>query len=94
MPLGMFQTVVSVYAVEVTPMRLRVYLTSYNNMCWVSNNDSQHLNLPNLTTIYIIGQTISSGVLRGFLNMAAPGPIEYPLQPSQQSSSLIILITH
>ncbi|KAK9234165.1 general substrate transporter [Lipomyces kononenkoae] len=35
LPLGMFQTVVTVYALEVMPVCLRSYLTSYNNMCWV-----------------------------------------------------------
>lgn len=39
-PLGMFQTVVTVYAVEVMPMCLRAHLTSYNNMCWVRNDKS------------------------------------------------------
>lgn len=34
-PLGMFQTVCTVYAVEVTPVCLRAYLTTYANMCWV-----------------------------------------------------------
>ncbi|KIM93247.1 hypothetical protein OIDMADRAFT_138157 [Oidiodendron maius Zn] len=34
-PLGMFQTVTTVYALEVTPTVLRGYLTSYVNMCWI-----------------------------------------------------------
>ncbi|KFY15285.1 hypothetical protein V492_02102 [Pseudogymnoascus sp. VKM F-4246] len=34
-PLGMFQTVCTVYAVEVSPVCLRGYLTTYANMCWV-----------------------------------------------------------
>ncbi|KAK9236111.1 general substrate transporter, partial [Lipomyces kononenkoae] len=34
LPLGMFNTVVTVYALEVMPVCLRSYLTSYNNMCW------------------------------------------------------------
>ncbi|KIX01876.1 uncharacterized protein Z518_09603 [Rhinocladiella mackenziei CBS 650.93] len=34
-PLGMFQTVTTVYAVEVMPTCLRGMLTSYVNMCWV-----------------------------------------------------------
>ncbi|KAH6611562.1 hypothetical protein Trco_001582 [Trichoderma cornu-damae] len=59
-PIGMFQTVVTVYAVEVMPMCLRSYLTSYNNMCW------------------LIGQFISSGVLRGVLNMGPPWAYRVP----------------
>ena len=35
-PLGMFQTVTTVYAVEVMPTRLRAHLTTYVNACWVS----------------------------------------------------------
>ncbi|RFU24344.1 hypothetical protein B7463_g11994, partial [Scytalidium lignicola] len=34
-PLGMFQTVTTHYAVEVTPACLRGYLTTYVNLCWV-----------------------------------------------------------
>lgn len=37
-PLGMFQTITCVYAIEVMPTTLRGYLTSYVNMCWVSHN--------------------------------------------------------
>lgn len=35
MPLGIFQTVTCVYAVEVLPTSLRAYLTSYVNACWL-----------------------------------------------------------
>jgi SP family general alpha glucoside:H+ symporter-like MFS transporter len=41
-PLGMFQTVTTVYALEVTPTVLRGYLTSYVNMCWVSASNVCH----------------------------------------------------
>ncbi|KAK4947805.1 hypothetical protein LTR10_013313 [Elasticomyces elasticus] len=34
-PLGIFQSMTCVYAVEVMPTRLRGYLTSYVNICWV-----------------------------------------------------------
>ncbi len=34
-PLGMFQTVTCVYAIEVMPTCLRAYLTSYVNLCWL-----------------------------------------------------------
>ncbi|OQV09830.1 hypothetical protein CLAIMM_13912 [Cladophialophora immunda] len=34
-PLGMFQTVTCVYAMEVMPTCLRAYLTSYVNLCWL-----------------------------------------------------------
>lgn len=37
-PLGMFQTVVCVYAVELMPTRLRAHLTSYASVCWVSHH--------------------------------------------------------
>ena len=36
-PLGLFQTATCVYAIEVMPLCLRAYLTSYVNMCWVSD---------------------------------------------------------
>lgn len=38
----MFQTVTTVYALEVTPTVLRGYLTSYVNMCWVSTLNICH----------------------------------------------------
>lgn len=38
-PLGMFQTVTTVYALEVMPTALRAYLTSYVDMCWVSTTN-------------------------------------------------------
>ncbi|CZT12850.1 related to Maltose permease [Rhynchosporium graminicola] len=34
-PLGMFQAVTTVYAVEVTPTCLRGYMTTYVNACWL-----------------------------------------------------------
>jgi len=34
-PLGLFQTVTCVYAVEILPVCLRAYLTSYVSGCWV-----------------------------------------------------------
>ena len=45
-----FATTAPAYASEVLPLQLRVYFTSYTNMC------------------FIIGQFISGGVLRGFVN--------------------------
>ena len=35
-PWGVYQTVTTVYASEVLPINLRGYLTSYVNLCWVS----------------------------------------------------------
>lgn len=35
-PLGFFQTVSVIYALEITPLCLRAYLTNYVNFCWVS----------------------------------------------------------
>lgn len=35
-PLGIFQSMTCVYAIEVMPTCLRGYLTSYVNVCWVS----------------------------------------------------------
>jgi SP family general alpha glucoside:H+ symporter-like MFS transporter len=49
-PWGVFQTLTTTYASEVTPVALRAYLATYVNMCWV------------------IGQFISSGVLRAMVN--------------------------
>lgn len=34
-PLGIFQTLTTTYASEVTPVHLRAYLTTYVNMCWI-----------------------------------------------------------
>ena len=34
-PWGAFQTLTTAYASEVCPTRLRAYLTTYNNLCWV-----------------------------------------------------------
>lgn len=32
---GIFQTLTTAYAAEVTPTHLRAYLTTYVNLCWV-----------------------------------------------------------
>lgn len=50
LPWGAFQTLTVSYASEVCPTVLRLYLTTYVNMCWV------------------LGQLISSGILKGMLN--------------------------
>jgi MFS transporter, SP family, general alpha glucoside:H+ symporter len=34
-PWGVFQTLTTIYAAEVTPVALRAYLTTYVNLCWV-----------------------------------------------------------
>jgi MFS transporter, SP family, general alpha glucoside:H+ symporter len=34
-PLGIFQTATCVYAVEILPVSLRAYLTSYVSGCWL-----------------------------------------------------------
>jgi SP family general alpha glucoside:H+ symporter-like MFS transporter len=34
-PWGVFQTITTAYAAEVTPVALRPYLTTYVNLCWV-----------------------------------------------------------
>ena len=34
-PWGVFQTLTTTYAAEVTPVNLRAYLTTYVNLCWV-----------------------------------------------------------
>lgn len=49
-PWGAFQTLTLSYASEVCPTVLRLYLTTYVNLCWV------------------IGQLISSSVLKGLVN--------------------------
>lgn len=43
-PWGIFQSITTAYAVEVTPIHLRAYLTTYVNLCWVSSQ-SVHLSL-------------------------------------------------
>jgi SP family general alpha glucoside:H+ symporter-like MFS transporter len=35
LPWGVFQTLTTIYAAEVTPVVLRPYLTTYVNLCWV-----------------------------------------------------------
>ena len=35
LPWGVFQTITTAYAAEVTPVALRPYLTTYVNLCWV-----------------------------------------------------------
>jgi len=35
LPWGIFQTITTTYAAEVTPVSLRPYLTTYVNLCWV-----------------------------------------------------------
>ncbi|PVH15251.1 uncharacterized protein CXQ87_003089 [Candidozyma duobushaemuli] len=50
LPWGAFQAITLSYASEVCPTVLRLYLTTYVNVCWV------------------IGQLISSAVLRGLVN--------------------------
>ncbi|KAH8809428.1 general substrate transporter [Xylogone sp. PMI_703] len=59
-PVAVFQTIASVYAVEVAPTSLRTFLTSYVNQMWV------------------IGQILSTCVIRGVLNMEAPWSYRIP----------------
>lgn len=35
LPWGVFQTITTAYAAEVTPTPLRPFLTTYVNLCWV-----------------------------------------------------------
>ncbi|CAK9439567.1 uncharacterized protein LODBEIA_P36670 [Lodderomyces beijingensis] len=51
---GSYQTITVTYASEISPASLRVYLTTYVNVCWV------------------IGQLVSSGVVKGISNMDDP----------------------
>lgn len=37
-PLGVFQTIPMVYALEISPTCLRAHLTTYVNLCWVCEN--------------------------------------------------------
>ena len=34
-PWGVFQTLTTTYASEVAPVKIRAYLTTYVNLCWV-----------------------------------------------------------
>jgi len=36
LPWGAFQTLITTYATEVSPLILRPYLTTYVNLCWVT----------------------------------------------------------
>jgi SP family general alpha glucoside:H+ symporter-like MFS transporter len=42
-PWGIFQTLTTSYAAEVTPTHLRAYLTTYVNLCWVSSHPPLYL---------------------------------------------------
>ncbi|GME74521.1 unnamed protein product [Ambrosiozyma monospora] len=59
-PWGAFQTLTVTYAAEVCPLTLRVYLTTYVNVCWV------------------IGQLISSCILRGLVNSTNKNAYQIP----------------
>lgn len=59
-PWGAFQTMTLSYASEVCPTVLRLYLTTYVNVCWV------------------IGQLISSAVLRGLVDSNIPDSWKIP----------------
>ena len=50
-PWGIFQTLAVTYAADICPTRIRSYMTSWINMCWV------------------IGILISSGLLRGLMDI-------------------------
>lgn len=60
LPWGAFQTLTVSYASEVCPTVLRLYLTTYVNMCWV------------------IGQLISSCVLKGMLSSSMKDAYRVP----------------
>jgi hypothetical protein len=42
-PWGIFQTLTTSYAAEVTPTHLRAYLTTYVNLCWASSHPPLYL---------------------------------------------------
>jgi hypothetical protein len=94
----MFQTVVTVYAVEVMPTCLRSYLTSYNNMCWVSR---AHILMDNPTTngstMTGLGATHRLGsTARGHRHgkpVALPYPICNAVRYSLQPGHIYILST-
>ncbi|GME83435.1 unnamed protein product [Ambrosiozyma monospora] len=60
MPWGAFQTLSVSYASEVCPLTLRIYLTTFVNICWV------------------IGQLISSCVLKGTLQIDGDNGYKIP----------------
>lgn len=71
LPWGVFATIAPAYASEVLPIPLRVYLTSYTNMCFVSTRCStrQEVYLIDISClVQIIGQLIAAGVLDGLVN--------------------------
>lgn len=61
LPLGAFQALSLSYASEICPTVLRMYLTTYVNICW------------------LIGQLISSGIMRGFSGMDSKIAYQVPL---------------
>ncbi|KHJ30830.1 putative mrt a raffinose family of oligosaccharides transporter [Erysiphe necator] len=60
-PLGVFQTLSCTYASDVCPMKLRPFLTTYTNLCW------------------LIGQLLSSGVLRMLVGRSDQWSYRIPL---------------
>lgn len=60
-PMGAFQALSLTYASDICPTVLRMYLTTYVNICW------------------LIGQLISSGVLRGFSEVTGSIAYQVPL---------------
>ena len=56
-PWGVFQTITTAYAAEVTPVALRPYLTTYVNLCWVSYLNSHILGIV-LTSKKVFGQLV------------------------------------
>jgi SP family general alpha glucoside:H+ symporter-like MFS transporter len=74
-PWGVFQTLTCTYAAEVCPVKLRPYLTTYVNLCWV------------------LGQFLSSGVLKGVSTLPATDPWAYKIPFALQWFWPIPLIT-
>lgn len=83
-PWGVFQTLTTSYAAEVTPTHLRAYLTTYVNLCWVNRSSLYIERRPQLTICILLGVWTASR-----LRCSASCPfsnrrvgISYPFRPS------------
>lgn len=80
-PWGIFQTLSTAYAADICPISLRPLLTSYVNMCWVSNRSrliQGSVRTDPCMHLQGFGILLSSGVARGAIDLdGSLGELEY-----------------
>lgn len=67
-PWGVFQTLTTTYAAEVCPTQLRAHLTTYVNLLVVPLSPGIVITLLTISSCWVIGQFLASGVLKGVSN--------------------------